>query len=272
MLSISDNWSNSSVFTCEKELPGYRVVRFDRDNGTGQRGGGGLLLYTEKDLSVNHIMNWNICTPDIECMWTKFSLKATRPTYFCSIYRPHLVVSKTAWKSWKTNYWIFLKTDLASDGVILCDLNIDLLNKNSYHCRLFDKFLKGSLLSQLVNSPTRIMINSSTLIDYIITNRPDLYVIHGVMDVGISDHSPVFTTRKKAKTHRLFSYVNCRNDRNIVPIAFQHEVYNIDWSCIMSCNNMDKAVDSFHSKLNSVIDHHAPYRQLKLQEQSIISN
>ncbi len=40
ILSISESWLNSSVANCEIELPGYKLVRFDRDNGTGFRGGG----------------------------------------------------------------------------------------------------------------------------------------------------------------------------------------------------------------------------------------
>ena len=51
-------------------------------------------------------------------------------------------------------------------------------------------------LSQLITEPTRITQVSKSLIDLCITNSPEKVSNFGVFHLGISDHSPVFMTRK----------------------------------------------------------------------------
>ena len=51
-------------------------------------------------------------------------------------------------------------------------------------------------LSQLITEPTRITQVSKSLIDLCITNSPENVSNFGVVLLGISDHSPVFMTRK----------------------------------------------------------------------------
>ena len=51
-------------------------------------------------------------------------------------------------------------------------------------------------LSQLVDEPTRVTENSATLIDLILTNRPEKMLRSGVFHLGISDHSLIFAVRK----------------------------------------------------------------------------
>ena len=51
-------------------------------------------------------------------------------------------------------------------------------------------------LKQLITEPTRITRSSSSLIDLIFTNQPDLVSFSGVSHVGISDHSLVYVFRK----------------------------------------------------------------------------
>ena len=47
-------------------------------------------------------------------------------------------------------------------------------------------------LKQVITEPTRITPSSSSLIDLIFTNQPDLVSFSGVSHVGISDHSLIY--------------------------------------------------------------------------------
>ena len=60
----------------------------DRDGGSGTRGGGGLCVYARNKYKVSHVVDWNLCTPDLEIMWVCLDLKDTRKTYIANIYRP----------------------------------------------------------------------------------------------------------------------------------------------------------------------------------------
>ena len=51
-------------------------------------------------------------------------------------------------------------------------------------------------MHQLINEPTRITETSKTLTDVIITNKPVNYLKSGIIHIGISDHSLVYTCRK----------------------------------------------------------------------------
>ncbi|KAK2546822.1 hypothetical protein P5673_033452, partial [Acropora cervicornis] len=44
--------------------------------------------------------------------------------------------------------------------------------------------------------PTRITSSTRTLIDHIFTNKPNIITNHGILHVGISDHSLIYATHK----------------------------------------------------------------------------
>ena len=81
------------------------------------------------------------------------------------------------------------------------DFNYDLLNQSATHNS--DKFLEILnlyQLHQLINEPTRITETCKTLIDIIITNKPENYLKSGIIHIEISDHghSLVYTCRKRS--------------------------------------------------------------------------
>ena len=51
-------------------------------------------------------------------------------------------------------------------------------------------------LDQLITEPTRVCMNSSTLIDRCITNSPDKIAKFGVVHLAISDHAQICMTQK----------------------------------------------------------------------------
>ena len=73
-------------------------------------------------------------------------------------------------------------------GDINCDLNIP-LDHNTTHS---NNFLNSSVYSQLIKSATRTNETTSTLMDHIITDRPDVISSSAVRPCGISDHDALF--------------------------------------------------------------------------------
>ena len=51
-------------------------------------------------------------------------------------------------------------------------------------------------LDQLITEPTRVSMNSSTLIDHCITSSPDKIAKFGVVHLAISDHALIYITHK----------------------------------------------------------------------------
>ncbi len=129
-LSLTETWLNNSVADIEVEIPGYDPLRNDRGNGSSKKGGGGVLAYARKHHTFVHIPEWNLCTEDVEWIWSKLDLPMTRSTYICSVYRPphgnydnfeHLLESKL----------LDLYQNRIPDVVICRDINIDWNSRTS---------------------------------------------------------------------------------------------------------------------------------------------
>ena len=109
--------------------------------------------------------------------------------------------------------------------VILGDMNynytFDESMSESPICLLENMFL----LKQLIDTPTRVTENSSSLIDIILSNEPNLHVMSGVYKTSISDHylvhtkivSNIIKTNHKVirfRDYNKFDAIACINDFN----------------------------------------------------------
>ena len=92
--------------------------------------------------------------------------------------------------------------------ILLGDFNSNLLNtfgetvsdvrsKTRKLLHLFKQFD----LQNTVEEPTRLTLETKTLIDLIVTTKPVLFDIKGVLPVGISDHSLVYATLRLRQRH-----------------------------------------------------------------------
>lgn len=149
--------------------------------------------------------------------------------------------------------------------VLAGDLNIDLL-KVSAHARELSRTLDINGFSNVINLPTRIFNNSSTLIDLFVTNLDDSGLLSGVVSAHISDHLPIFlianhntcTTANKDNTDIVVRDIN-EYSLN----AFRRELLTIDWFNIYGIKEPEVAYDSFFCMFKSVYDKCFLYRTLK---------
>ena len=62
--------------------------------------------------------------------------------------------------------------------------------------RSYLEFCFTHSLEQIITKPTRITDQTATLIDHILTNSPDKVSQSGIIDLGLSDHDLIYSTRK----------------------------------------------------------------------------
>ena len=83
------------------------------------------------------------------------------------------------------------------ESMIVGDTNCNLLpqtpDRNAEHLKFITETYQ---YIQLIDQPTRITTTTRTLIDHIFTNKPDIITNHGVLHVGISDHSLIYAIRE----------------------------------------------------------------------------
>ena len=119
-------------------------------------------------------------------------------------------------------------------------------------------------LDQLIQSPTRITSNSSTLIDLLFCNNVQRIVDHGVIPLTLSDNSMIFCVMtsgmKKAPgrivERRAFKYYSKDN--------FIRDLKDVNWKLIQEENNIDSAVSKWDILFTNVADQHAPLKKSRI--------
>ena len=113
------------------------------------------------------------------------------------------------------------------DKYVLNRLNeIKKLDKNLLpEIKRYKEFRPLYGLSQLIDCPTRMTCNTSSLIDHILKNTQESISQSGVFDTAISDYSLIYCTRKtpKAKYNR-YNEITFLSFKNYSP-----DVYKRPW-------------------------------------------
>ena len=81
------------------------------------------------------------------------------------------------------------------ETIYLGDTNCDMLDFGNNDTKHLIKLLTKYNLTQMIKSPTRTTATTKTIIDHIITNRPESVSKNGVLASGISDHDVIFLTK-----------------------------------------------------------------------------
>ena len=140
--------------------------------------------------------------------------------------------------------------------IILGDFDIDY---NEIDNRDFKSLLNIFGLKQVIAEPTRTTETSSTLIDLIITNRPENITKKGVFLNSIADQDMITCSRKINNIWYNPKTIKCRNYTNCSPEELKSDVANkIDWSPVSDATDVDLAVQYFTFLLQLVFETYAP--------------
>lgn len=146
------------------------------------------------------------------------------------------------------------------DSVILMgDLNINLLIKNNTECRKFETMLLNYNMKQIVNFPTRITINSESLIDVIcisdniVSNFCDSFDL-----LNVTDHMLVFCDLAIEYEKPNFGKFYYRNFKYFNVDAFNNDAAVIDWNEINNLEDINSKVNCLSENILQLFDRHAP--------------
>ena len=139
---------------------------------------------------------------------------------------------------------------------IFGDLNDNLLSPNNK----LDQIIKISKLNQIIDKPTRITSHSETLLDVVITNKPDMILKHDVSPCEIADHERISIsidlTKPKRKTE-IRTYRSLKNyDQNTFCNLILDQLPTLN--LILETDNVDKQVETFNKVFRNSLDECAP--------------
>ena len=124
-------------------------------------------------------------------------------------------------------------------------------------------------LKQLIKTPTRITVNTSTILDHILTNSEEKVADSGVIDISISDHQMIFVTRKSTK-QKFYKHknINIRSMKNYSEIKFIKVLKQIDFKNYDNFDDINTAYSDFIGKLETAIDKIAPLKKICIKNRT----
>jgi hypothetical protein len=219
VLVITESWLDETITNNSIAIPGFHEpIRRDRTvNGKSTRSGG-CLIYISELLSYDHKsqLQENL----FEHIWVDIRVNNIKLSINC-IYRPPNNSSQDHESFLETSENILKKLDtydtdykiLTSDlnfGNIYCKTPI--LPPKPLYRTAPDLYAKYGYL-QLIDIPTRITKDTTSLIDLFYIQNDELIVCHGTLP-NISDHSGIFVSldikreKKKPTTQIVYDYKN----------------------------------------------------------------
>ena len=155
------------------------------------------------------------------------------------------------------------------ESIIMGDTNCNLLSQSFDHKAEHLKFITETYqYIQLIDQPTRLTSSTRTLIDHIFTNKPNIITNHGILHVGISDHSLIYATHKHNTLKADPKIKESRQFKNFDSDAFIEDIKETPFHFASLMDDPNEMWDVWKSLLLEVINKHAPMRKRKVKSKS----
>ena len=150
-----------------------------------------------------------------------------------------------------------------------CDLTIKQANQpNGNDTRHVTSVYELFSFNQLIKEPTRVTLDTSSIIDHITTTCARNIITSGVHDVSMSDHYMVYCSRKfdgtVEKGHKM---IKTRKMKKFNEQAFLSDVAGINWEQMLTeTDDINVLVNHWTSIFSLIIDKHAPLCEMRVSE------
>ena len=242
-------------------IDGYQKP-FRRDRT--ENAGGGLLVYVKNGVSCKR--RTDLEHQSLECIWTEIKPKNNSPYLVGHIYRPPN--SSIQWNEFFEDC-IEKVLQEEKEMYLLGDINRDLLNDQIRS--IWNDYVEPFGLTQVVSEPTRVTSNSRTLIDHIYCNCPENVKSVLVPKLGLSDHFPIFVTRKihnripKGKHHHTISY---RSFKNFDEHKFINDLQAVPWDLIKIFDDTDDILEAWTDLFLQVVNKNIPIKHHRVKRKT----
>ena len=128
------------------------------------------------------------------------------------------------------------------------------------------KVLDTNGFTQLIDTPTRVTNNSSSLIDHIYTNDTRKISQSGVIESGISDHFITYCTRKIVRGQiGKHNTVKIRPMKDYSKESFIDLLNECDWDLVCQSRDVNEAWVKFSTMFTQVLDDIAPEKEIRIK-------
>lgn len=189
ILCISESWLPPITPDSHVYVPGYHVYRCDKGRG------GGVCMYI-KDYLTTKLITCDTVRPDgVEDLWVSVQCRKL----------PSIIVG-CAYRHPKATQESFIYFNDILKNMCLKNKPLFMLgdlNENILRCgNKLKVLINANRLHQIINKPTRVTPDSATLLDVLVTNKPDLIIHSDVLPKIVADHDLITATINITKPKR----------------------------------------------------------------------
>lgn len=241
-------------------IKGYKLLTNNRNHY-----GGGVCMYIRDIFPCRRLQDVCLMNDDIEslCIETTYMKKKM---YLGIIYRR---------PNGNINSFITLLEDLLlkiSLAGVTCvlqgDININLLNKSDKNTKEYIDLMASFGFYPYINKPTRVNRQSSTLIDHIWCNNPDIVLEGGILMSDVSDHFAPFLMCKGQSPVKKELTLTYRNYKNIDQATLSQNMQTSLMSITFD-NNPNDSLQKVINTIDDVINDVIPLKTVKIRDKKM---
>ncbi|KAF0310618.1 hypothetical protein FJT64_018415 [Amphibalanus amphitrite] len=256
VLCLSETWLTETVDSTAILFPGYTICRRDRRK---KKIGGGVAILYRSALKAEQL---RVPADDsaVEALWMQISSRST--IVVGAVYRPPSGPTAPAIDCLHNQLMHVLAR--ARPTYLLGDVNIDVSQSAKPGVASYTQHLSDLSLKQLITEPTRPGPTPS-LIDHLVTNRPDMTTGVRVTPCNISDHDLITALVADVKTQHVPETITVRSTRRVNTDALCLDLLQADWSQLYGADSTTNMWNSFLATWNPIIDRHMPMRTIRVR-------
>ena len=258
IITVSETWLSETFSSDNILLGGYQEpFRLDRHDLGTAAGYGGVLAWVSSSIACKRRQDFEI--PLLEAMWLEIRTNNNK-FFLCVTYRrPNM-----------RNYWELLQSSLDTvreiDGakiLITGDLNADPSTPEGSN--LYEFTVVNGLVRH-IDQPTRILLNSQTILDQFISNFPQMIKATNVLTpVGTSDHCVIAARllfrRRKHLAYKRVMWEFSKTDFS----SYREAIHNYDWDSCFVSEDIDVIAESWSGKLLEIAKAHIPNKEVTIR-------
>lgn len=257
VISITETHLDANYETSNLTIDGFHEpVRLDRNSH-----GGGVMVYVSNEIHFNRRRDLEFNQGEV--IWLE--LVTDKSTILlCTIYRPPGISSVRFWNDFQNS--IDSAFSISTNVVIQGDTNVDFLTVTN--SKLHDITMLFNL-DNVITEPTRITVNTSTLIDLVLVSDNIKVIESSVLPVDdeISDHSATVAVIE------LPQKISCALTRNVWIykdanfILFNNLIRDYPWNVVLTAaSTLDESCELFTSKFLEFAKSSIPIKQVTIRK------
>ena len=195
IIGCSESWLHVNIDSLQVNVPGYDLIRVDRPD----RRVVGVCVYVKHGVNYRSLPAQSFNSANLEILSLRIILPHTWPIYICNVYRPPRADVNAGLAELGVVLNALYESHNLAEVQVLGDININSLAMRSTDATKLTSFCFRNGLNNLIREPTH---DSGNSIDVCLTNKQEILKQIAVVHLGITDHSLLFITRKKAKENK----------------------------------------------------------------------